>query len=53
MIGISRLLEFIRRGRLIWEGAIVANEFLSVVGSSRGRSRDAFSGFEVVRKFAF
>ena len=49
MIGISRLLEFIRRGRLIWEGGIVANEFLSVVGSSR----DAFLGFEVVRKFAF
>ena len=31
----------------------MANEFLSVVGSLRGRSRDAFSGFEVVRKFAF
>ena len=31
----------------------MANEFLSVVGSSQGRSRDAFSGFEVVGKFAF
>ena len=49
MIGISRSLEFIRRGRLIWEGGIVADEFLSVVGSSR----DASSGFEVAMKFAF